>query len=313
MKLATIARTSLALAVAFTVVGAAAPAAAAGRSLPTTDTLYTVACEDGGVSVGLYEVDAPTGASTLVGELGTGTSCGYDPAYDFATGDAYTLVYNYETYHSDLLKIDVKNGTVLSSVAVTLAGELLQLDAFTIDKGGVAYGVAPYGTLYRVDLATGVAEELGVVPGIEDEIYAMATHPVTGALYAFEEGGALFSINPADLTATYVDTFAQLDVSYVWGLDIDSNGTFWAVTYQIGPDDYLVPGLWSFELSDVNGTALESGLILDQGESFYTFTALIVPTTLAATGFNAMPLLAGAAAFGVLGLALLLMVRRRTA
>jgi len=197
-------------------------------------------------------------------------------------------------------------------VPVTFEGEGFALDSLTITKSGQAFGTLS-NQLYSLALTTGVISHLGVLPGIDENIYGMATNPVNGLIYGIEEEGDIFTIDPVGLTATAVGTFTQAKVQYIWGLDIDSAGVLWIVTDQSEEGaPSTVPGLWSVETSDVNATALESGWIREGGtEYFYTFTALITHApALAATGFDATPLLAGAAALGIAGI-VLVAVRRR--
>ncbi len=305
MKPATIIRATIAAAIALTVLGAAAPAAAAGRTLPPGDTLYTIDCD----SVTLYSVDAATAAATPIGAGDPEEYCAYDPAYDFSTGASYVLIYD---GLSSIAKIDLTTGLISAQVPVTYEESPFYVDSLTIDRSGKAFATR-YDDLatelFTIDLATGVATHLGVVPGIDEAIYGLATHPLTGQIFGIEDGGDLFIIDPVALTATFVDTFTQPGVRSTWGLDIDSSGVLWIVTDQ-SQGESSVPGLWSASPSDLNGTAIESGWIND-GEYFYTFTALIVPgPALAATGIDATPLLAGAVVLGLAGVVLLAMRRR---
>jgi hypothetical protein len=311
MKTAAIIRASIAAAILLTAVGAAAPAAAAGRSLPAGDTLYTIGC-DAEPTLALYTVDAATANAALVGDgSGIPGDCAYDPAYDFSTGVSYVLVYN--DGYSSIATIDVTTGDIGTPVPATYEGDEFYLDSLTITKSGEAFATLS-DQLYSVDLGTGAATYLGDVPGITQAIYGLATNPVNGLIYGIQEGGEIFTIDPAALTATVVGTFTNEKVAATWGLDIDAAGVLWIVTDQDADGvEFNVPGLWSAETSDVAGTAMESGWIRDGGtEYFYTFTALITHApALAATGLDATPLLAGAAVLGLAGI-MLVVTRRRT-
>lgn len=308
MKNFTAVRALAALAFIAASVAVATPAQAAGRTLPAGDALYTLACDSGEPE--LFSVDGASAASTLVGSGGV-EGCGYDPAYDAASGAVYALVADGESYL--LVTVDTATG-VSTLVGTILDGEeAISVDSLTI-AGGVAY-VTSYDELWTVELSSGAATFVGVVAGIDDNIYGLATNPVDGRIYGIEQSGDLLQIDPVGLVATLIDTFTTASVFNEWGLDIDSSGIFWIVTNQDGGED-PVPGLWSFDQTDVNGSALESGQLLVGGEYFYTFTAVIVPIpvpTLAETGVDATPLLVGSAVLGLAGIALVMTRRRQTA
>lgn len=308
------------LAVVLAAVAAAAPAHAAPPALPAGDALYTIECDSTFEPLQLFSLDAQTAIATPVG-AGLATSeeyCSYDPAWDPTTGAAYGLLSVFSTeYTLGLVRYDLATGVpTLIGPVVDGSDTRVTEGSLTIGLDGTAYYLTYDFDLYTMDLATGVVTSVGTVSGLDDDVWALATDPVSGEVYGLQQDGVLFLLDTVGATATSVGTVQFPDgVDYWYGLTIDSAGTAWLMSYPSN-DEGADSGLWSTPLASP-GPVEFSGILATTDTDFYSFVLFSTwggsepQPQLAATGLDVAPLAAGAALLALLGA--LLVVRRRPA
>ena len=340
-------RATLATGIATLVIGfvgigvVAAPASAAsGRSLPEGSSLYAISCDNDLTNLSVFSIDAATAAATPVGE-GTPDSadCAGQAAYNPATSVSYFVAWQFdqetEQSFAILATVDPETGVSLPVSFFSIDGAPTNVDSIAIGNDGAAYAIYD-DTLYSLDLATGALTELGDLG--DDSFYGFSVDPTTGAFYAVQWNGDVFTIDIATHTATLAaDTGLGGDTNYPYSLQIDSNGTFWLEADAYVEDlDGWYSHLWSISGSDLVGSALLSGVITAPEGAFYTESLLLVPgpvvpvipaepvvepaavvapvaPQLANTGVDAAPIAAGGALVALLGLALPVPAIRRRA
>ncbi|MGX5680167.1 LPXTG cell wall anchor domain-containing protein [Schumannella luteola] len=301
------------------VLASAAPASAAGNAIDPGDSLYALAC-DNVAPWQLYGVDAPTAGMT---EIGSGTpaesehyGCSYQAAYNPATGVSYYI--QTDMGYSGLATIDVTTG-----VSATIAEfyfpngefpESPQIQAMAIGGDGSAFGLSD-GRLFSIDLETAIVTYIGETI---DQTYAFAWDSVTGGFYAVDDSNELYQIDVTDGSVVDLGPIVfpneEDNNYYTYSLQFDEAGSLWLEVDFDYPDGYD-SSLWSLSLSALDATVY-SDLTTVAGEPVYIESLLIIPGTpvaLAATGFDATPVMVGALGLLTLGGAALLLRRRNAA
>lgn len=307
-------------ALTFGLVAAAAPAHAAPPALPDGERLVAASCQyPPYADVTLFEVDSATGASTaLASDTVNENFCGYQGAWDRVTGAFYFTTW--DSPESVLLSWNPVTG-VITEIGVVLDEDVaLNPYALVIDLEGNAY-FNYSSNLYSLDLETAEATLLGELTAVTTSGWGFSVDPVTGELYLLEQDGDLFLVDIDAVTATYVASWPLSDdADFAYGLAIDSAGTAWVVESPGADDNYSA--LWSTPLASFGDTVERSGNIVDAatGVGFSGWWVSLIPAAvappapqLAATGVNATPAIAAAAAVLGLGGILLLARRRRSA
>lgn len=289
------------------------PASAAPRSLPATDDMYAIACDDGYANMQLFGVDAATGASTEIG-TGDGTvGCASQPAWDATTNTAYYVMFDFP--RSILATIDTTTGstTTVDYFTDTVAepDESPFVQAIAIGLDGAAYGFTD-DYFYSVDLASGDLTPLGAVA---TEILGFSVDPTSGLFYAADTAGNVYSVDVTNGTLQLLDTVGFGPDFVVYSLQIDSAGTFWYASYDDELDELQ---LWSTG-AEIAGTEELSGIFEVDGTEYFHEALLVtrsieVPAepVLANTGADSTStLIVGAGALGLLVLGAGLFVARR--
>ena len=286
----------------------AAPASAAPRSVPATDAMYLVSCDDIGGTEVLFSVDSATGATTQIGTgIGGENGCAGQPAWDATTNTAY-----YFDFFPDptLNTIDLATGVTTPIAPFFLGVTPTDIDAIAIGVDGAAYALGN-GTLYKLNLAT--AELTDPLPSKSD-VWGFAVDPTSGLFYAVTDIAEVYSIDVTTGLPTFLDQLAFLPSLSSLSLQIDSAGTFW---YLNSLDPTTV---WSSDGTTFAGTEELSGPTNLAGttENVFSEALLITPNTvptepaLADTGVDATPaLLLGTGAVLTLMLGAALVVSRR--
>jgi len=312
------------LSAAFALTGAAAlvligatPAHAAGNAIDPGDSLYSISCDSNWNLWQLFGVDSTTAFSTKIGD-GSGSTpdspaCAGQPAYDFTTGSSYYIQWYYDgdVNVASLAKIDTGTGASTTiNEFVWVNGEFptaINVDAIAIGPNSTAFALAE-GVLYSLNLANA---DLTPVGSSLVDTYAFAYDQKTGQYYAIDDSRDIFTVDVTDGSFDYIDTVAIPGEDGIYSLQFDEAGTFWV---QADEDSEGGAGLYSFTLATV-GAPVYSGSFTD--DPYYTEALLIVPgAALAATGTDLgaiVPLAAGAGALALVGMALLIVRRRRAA
>jgi len=156
------------------------------------DRIYAVTAKS------LYTLDPASGAATLIGEmtLKRFNSLTIQPASRELLGISTT------TTGTEIHAISSANGVCVLLRTIPVGS----MRALTF-KADTLYGATMAGELYRINLATGEAIQIGKAAGIK--YYGLAVHPITGELYASASGVAkdlIVKINPADGDTALVGT-----------------------------------------------------------------------------------------------------------
>lgn len=294
-----------------------------GAALPEDDALHVIDCDTELESrIVVFGVDAASVAADEVGGTTlSGDGCALQPAYDPTTGRSYFV----ELVDPDLtflFELDLESGAATEIGRFTLAGfpdEHPLIPSIAITPAGDAYAIGLDENLYALDLATAVLtlieqiDEFGPFP-------AFTAEPGTGRLLAVSlSDDTLYSIDPADASATAVFALDAGPDTNVLSIQFDSAGTLWFLTSPfLAPDPAAsAPELWS---TAGPGTEMAAGALSSGGTTLYAGALLITPAPQRITvpaqvlpptgsGSAALPLLAGAG-FALLGLALVLGRRR---
>ena len=292
----------------------AAPAMAAGRSLPAGDRLFSIECDAAYVlEPQLFSVDAATAAITKVGE-GTyptsNESCAFQAAYNAKTGVSYFVDYlDFLPIASTVLStIDVTTGQSAIVGNFTIVGEPNAIPfviSIAIGPDGTAYAIDDDDYLYSLNLSnaqlTGIAQ-VDAVGGFR----AFGSDPRSGVFY-IASSDFLYTLDVATGLATQVYEMNFDGEVNARSLQVDSSGVVWVSSSPEGPAE-----LWS----TTNSAAAESysGQFLEDGTIVYTTSLLLIPApALAATGGEASPI-ALIAGLGILTLGgALVLLRRRAA
>lgn len=290
------------------------PASAAPRSLPATDDMYAIACDDAFPNMQLFSVDAATAVSAEIG-TGDGTvACAGQAAWDATTNTAYYVMFDFP--QSILATIDTTTGstTTVGYFTDTTAepDETPFVQAIAIGLDGAAYAFSD-DDFYSLDLATGTVTPLGAVA---TEILGFSVDPTTGLFYAVDADGNVYSVNVTDGTLLLVDSVSFGAGFEVYSLQIDSAGTFWYASWD-GEVETLQ--LWSTG-PDIAGTEELSGDFVLDGVGYFHESLLVTRSpapaepALANTGADSSSaLLIGAGALGALTLGVVMFVARRRA
>jgi LPXTG-motif cell wall-anchored protein len=291
------------------VLGTAAPAMAAGRTLPTGDQMFIVDC-DQPIIIELYGVDAATADSTLIGD-GTNPvvndGCAYQPAYDVTTGISYFIEdRDIDGDSSTLWRVDTVTGESVQ-VGEFHTPELMepQMYAMAIGIDGKAYAIDDNDELYSLNLAN--AEVTFVQALADGPIHGFAVDPRSGQFYVTETD----DLYRLDVSTGVLTPVLELDFlgTSIRSLQVDTAGVFWYINdFGEGAE------LWSSTAAE--GSELLSGVFSAGDPDIYSQALLIIPVpapALAATGSELAPtaLIAG---LGILTLGgALLLLRRRAA
>jgi LPXTG-motif cell wall-anchored protein len=307
-------------ALAFGLVAVAAPAQAAPPALPEGERLVAASCWNLPYpDVTLFEVDSATGVSNaLAADTVNSNYCGYQGAWDRVTELFYFTTW--DSSESVLLSWDPETA-VITEIGTIAEGDVFpNAYALVIDLEGNAY-FNDYNDLYSLDLTTGEATLVGELTAVTASGWGFSVDPVTGDLYLLEQDGDLFLVDPDAVTATYVASWPfSDDGDYAYGLAIDGAGTAWVVESPGADSTYSA--LWSTPLASFGDTTELSGNIVDSATEgdFSGWWVSLIPAAvappapqLAATGVDATPAIAAAAAVLGLGGILLLARRRRSA
>ena len=286
----------------------AAPANAAGPSLPDGDTLIAASCL-GGTDATIFDVNSTTGATTAIGSGNAGYECAYQASWDASSKTLYGTIWDAD---SVLVKWDTLTGALVEVGPVLDGVTPVDVDTLVIGLDGAAY-VLDFNELYRVDLATGAATDLGALAALTTNAYGAAVDPTTGILYLLGEDGDLFTLDPVAVTATYVASWTfSAEAENVYGLAIDSAGIAWVVEY---PGDTVYSALYSTPLATFGVAPVLSGDIVDTATTlnYNSWWVTIIDTpvkpALANTGVDVAPIAATGLLLGLVGVTLV--VRRR--
>ncbi|MDH6180374.1 LPXTG-motif cell wall-anchored protein [Microbacteriaceae bacterium SG_E_30_P1] len=291
-------RIVLVAALSLGLVALAAPAHAAPPALPAGEHLVATTCDSETFpDLGLFEVDAATGTSTQLASA-DGAYCGYQGGWDRVTHKFYFTTW--DASFSVLHSYDPATNSVTTIGDITAGDEAPNVYSLVVSLDGKGYFVE-YDDLYSIDLTTGAATYLGDLE-FEDSAWGFAVDPTSGLLYLLTEGGELYTVDPAAVTATGVANWSFSEgASYTYGLAIDSNGTAWVVEY---PGDEAYSALWSTPLATFGTTVELSGNITigETGDDYEGWWVAIIgepapapapEPVLAATGVDVTPFAAG--------------------
>jgi len=143
----------------------------------------------------LYSINKITGASTFIGGTGLGNIEGLDFNGNTLLGADFSTT---PTFYS----INTANASVLSIVTATSAIGAVRSLA-TLDANNVLVrGDAPvFNTLYKLNLGTGNATSIGTMSG---DIFAAMDFAADGNLYALDDNGSLYMVNPLTAGLTLI-------------------------------------------------------------------------------------------------------------
>lgn len=261
---------------ALMVAGSATMAQAVAPTLPATDAMYALNCNNNfPYSVGL--VDPTTGALTGVGaQSDIQGDCFGQGAQDPVSGYVYNIDYSYGSQF--LVKIDTVLGirTVIGQFYDADNDQTVSPWSFAIDNEGAAF-LFTNASVYSLDLNT------AVVTWIADTgigAYASAVDPTDDTLYAIEydnnDGTQFYSINKTTGAKTSVGNYftATGGLSLPTSLQFDSAGIAWTLdsdnstTYQ---------QIWSFDPSNFNGSGnLQSTLAYNSDNTQWWSESLLI-------------------------------------
>jgi hypothetical protein len=264
--------------------------------------------------VQLYSVNAVTAEPTPVGD-GTvhweNGSCSYQPAWNAATSTAYFIERTFidGSVHF-LMTVDLATGES-TELNPFFEGDdtYIPIEAMAISPTGAAYGFYN-GAFYSIDLATSQVTFIGETP---EGISGSGFDPTTGALWAIDVGGVVYTVALADGAATVVGNFDVDAPASTWSLQVDSASVLWVENNF--ESDGFANELWSGPQSLAANENWLQGSFNSFNEALYTQALLIVPAkALAATGssFDGS-LIAGTAAVLLLTGGALVVLRRRAA
>ncbi len=311
-----------AAAAAVMLVGLGTSAAAAATPLSPGDALYAISCPQTDqpefpTAVQLWGVNATTAVSTPIGS-GSGDFeglCAGQPAWNPLTNTAWVILLTDDHDEPSVLaQIDVATGAVTPGALLLDDGEPVPVASLAIGLDGAAYAIS-YTQLYSVDLTTG---ELTPIGGTLPTIYGFSVDPTTGTFWALAASSDLIEI---DVTTGDFTFGPSLELSGVYGLQIDSAGALWVIGVN-DDEPTLRTQLYSASSLAVEEPPTTVGLltVTDVGQPF-SQALLLVPgapnavpgsePSLAATGASPAPLIAGAMLLLIGGLALTMTRRVR--
>ena len=279
--------------VSVTMIGlTASPAfAASARELPAGSALYAIDCDSAPNQ--LYSLDTATAQATPVG-------VGTDPANGTCAGPGAWDTIGQKAYYVDwdgvdaLRSMDVTTG-VSQEVApfATADGTAVSyVESIAIGLDGAAYAIA-YGNLmssgsalFSLDLSTGVLDYIADTGDMDGDFYSFSVNPSTGDFYVVDDEGAIASIDvttgvqtPLGTVNLETDGDPLTDDNDIYALVIDSNGIMWMQNYGVYSD------LWSLDLADIGGAAIQSGTIAtdvaDATTQFDTESLILAPAVVA--------------------------------
>jgi len=291
----------------------AAPATAA--TLPVTDTVYILPCDDLEFNGILYTMDTTTGVATQVGSwVNPDTdvfSCAGPGAYNPVNGKGYWISWGAV---DNLIEVDLATGVNTLIAEFTLSGLPYSGPvSLAIDSAGNAWAASyefGFDMLFSVNLATAELTEVGptgVIPSSES--YGLAWDSVTDTVYGYNVSNQdFYEVN----TATGAFTLFNDDVfgaNTPYAIAFDSAGQVWGVDQDI----------ISAPLADLDN--FEELVVINErpvfGGTIYSESIIIAPAAapvLAATGSDnsSAGILAGAGALLVVA-GIVIARRRKTA
>jgi len=216
------------------VVGAS-PANAVTPTLPSDQHLFVIDCDYGHRY--LWSVNPANGMSTAVGSAHpTANYCMFGAQENPVDGKVYSVnILN----NSDLMLSTLDTQTGEYTDIAPIHGDTDSLFEIMITSSGEAYGAQlNYGSLFRVDLATGLTTFIGT-PGFDTA--AIAYNPSDDNIYAFGWSGDAYRINKETGAATALPEHdLELENSFpcadgiqhvirtdVYGATFDSQGNVW--------------------------------------------------------------------------------------
>lgn len=170
----------------------------------------------------LYSINLTTGAATLIGNIGTGTTAVRGFAITVATPPAVAQPANVfaVTSANNLLGFNAATpGTIASTVAITglLAGETVQGIDFRPATGQL-YALGSTSRIYTIDTITGAATQVGAAGAftLTGTSFGFDFNPVPDRIRVTSNGDQNLRLNPNDGTLTATDgtlAFAAGDVN----------------------------------------------------------------------------------------------------
>ena len=306
------------------VLAGAAPAIAAGNTIDPGDSLYAIDCDETVYNDWqLMSVNSSTAVSTTIGTGSGSTSdtafaCAFQPAYNAVTGKSYYIQSEFTGDGNFYFLAEINVATGVSTRLGEFYYESGEFDvqpaveSMAIGTNGAAFVLAE-GTLFSVNLTSGLLSAVSLPGGSLLGAYAFAVDPSTGIFYAVDETNNLFELDTTNGNYFFLSLVGAPAGDVVYSLQIDGGGTFW-VEIDEDVDGPATAGLWSFTLATVNAPVY-SGVFTD--DPYYTEALLIIPgAALAATGtdVSGAPLIAGGAALiALLGVGAVVVARRRAA
>ena len=215
---------------------AGTPATAA--TLPATDDIFILPCDNDEYDGLLYKVDPATGQTTRVGTWENpdteAIGCAGPGSYNPVDGKGYWISWDTP---ANLIQVDLATGVNTVVGGFTLEGEPYYTPiALAIDGAGNAWGTSWESTpdvLFSVNLATAELTVVGPT-GVADESenYGLAWDQVTGGVYAYNTGtndfytvdtatGAFTVFNDDVLASIEPYAIAFDSAGQVWGIDGD--------------------------------------------------------------------------------------------
>lgn len=292
--------------------------AAVGATLPTTDAIYLLPCDQDQFDGQLFRVDPLTGQATRVGSWvnpdDTTFTCAGPAAYNPVDGKGYWIAW--EGPGAYLIQVDLLTGVNTNLGQFTLEGaDYYTPIALAIDGAGNAWATSWQSTpdvLFSLNLATAELTEVGPT-GVADESdnYGLAWDPVTATVYGYNVGTRdFYTVNTTTGAFTlFNDDVLEEIVPYA--IAFDSAGQVWGVD-----QDIISAPLADLDAAEV--LTVINPYPAEQGEgNIYSESIIVAPApapALAATGADrtGSALIAGAGVLLVLG-GIVIARRRATA
>jgi LPXTG-motif cell wall-anchored protein len=277
-----------------------------------------------------FDLDVTNGDATPIGTptvLAANSRCSSNGAIDPTDGTVYYIAWPFGPAPAELVTLDPETG--ISQKVAELSGASAYLDGIGIDADGHAFGQYQ-SHIYSLDLATGVTTDMGNT-GLPDE-NAFAYNPVDQKFYWFTEQGPnssnVYIVDPLTATATLVTPaldLSALNGFHPDGLTFDSNGIAWLQDDNCdGPNGNcgieavnLVTGeVWAPVFPNDTTLTVHAANFNGKGY-FYTMGLFFIPGPVASsaelpnTGFNSVMFSGLAAGLALVGLAGVIIARRR--
>jgi len=302
-----------ALAVAGGLSFAAAPAYAAG-TLPDTDLLFAITCDNDPAA--FFSVDPATAVGTLIGtDTTVPGDCGGPAAFDPTTGKSYYISWGAT---GQLALMDVATGKAIA-IGGFAGGNSPYPDSIAIGNDGKAFVISG-DQLYSLDLSTAMLTTVGQLA--DTCLYGFAVDPTTGTYYAVQcDDGTVYTVDVGTATLAPFGVIDDVDANNdgdqeIYALQIDSAGVWWIESDGDNNESHI----WSLAAPAPTSSSAPSGIFSVGGAVLYTESLLItrsnivVKPALADTGRNASvdgTLVAGTSVLLLSGIGMLFIARRR--